>query len=304
MLTLGDLIKKSPVVELSRLETGSSVIYANLACMNPSGSVKDIMASYMLDQAEARGELKPGTTILELTTGNTGIAFARLAAIRGYRFVAVMPEHMSVERRMIMRAYGGEVVLTPAKEDMAGAKRRYLELRDELAPNLWLPDQFANEDNIRAHYQTTGENIASQVDGKIDFFVAGVGTGGTFLGVAKRLRETHPECVMVAVEPEESAVLSGGESDLHGIQGIGEGFVPELLQEHLGMIDEVATVSTAAAEAQTRDVVRREGIFAGISSGANVAVALRYARQYPGSRIVTIIPDRGERYLSQGLFEG
>jgi cysteine synthase A len=240
--------------------------------------------------------------ILEATTGNTGIAFAMQAAMLGYRFVAVMPEHMSVERRQMMRAFGAEVILTPKQEDMAGAIRRYHELISQFAPHVWLPDQFGNEDNRDSHRVTTGEEIVSQIAGPIDFFVAGVGTGGTFLGVADRLRETHPECRMVAVEPQESAVLSGSEPDLHGIQGIGEGFVPPLIENHRGEIDEVAVVSTGEAEEQTRVLVRREGILGGVSAGANVAVALRYAHAHPGCTVATIIPDRGERYLNQGLF--
>ena len=296
------MARTTPVVRLSGIDTGDSVIHVGLACHNPTGSVKDVMAWYMITQARERGQLRPGDTILEITTGNTGIAFAMLAATHGYRFVAVMPEHMSIERRQIMKAYGAEVVLTPAAEDMPGAIRKYTELKTALAPRVWLPNQFANEDNVTSHYLMTGENIAQQLSEPPDFFVAGMGTGGTLIGVARRLREKWPGCRVVGIEPEESAVLSGGEPRLHGIQGIGEGFVPEIIARHRREIDELATVSTAEAENHARLLARRCGLFAGVSSGANIAVALRYARQQPGARVLTLIPDRGERYLNQGLF--
>jgi len=292
----------TPVVELEGLKTGPSTVLAGLACLNPSGSVKDVMAWYMLTEAEKRGELRRGMTILEVTTGNTGIAFSMLAAAGGYRFTAVMPEHMSIERRQMMRAFGAEVVLTPKAEDMPGAKRRYEELKQELGANVWLPDQFGNEDNVRAHYAYTGESLVRQLRAPVDFFVAGMGTGGTFVGVARRLRESCASCRMVGVEPAESAVLTGGAPGLHGIQGIGEGFVPEIIRRHRQEIDEVATVATAEAEEQARQLALRCGVLAGVSAGANVTVALRLARQHPGCRVLTLIPDRGERYLNQGLF--
>jgi cysteine synthase A len=294
--------QSTPVIRLSGFDTGESVIYAGLPSLNPSGSVKDVMAFHMLRRAEERGEIKPGHTILEVTTGNTGIAFSMLASLCGYRFVAVMPEHMSIERRQIMKAYGAEVVLTPKEADMPGAIARYEELKRELAPNVWLPSQFANEDNVDAHYHTTGNNLLRSLPESVDFFVAGVGTGGTFLGVSKRLREEFPHCRMVAVEPAESAVLTGGKPNLHGIQGIGEGFIPELIERHRSEIDQVETVATAEAEEAARALALRSGIFAGISSGANVTVAQRLARQNPGTKVATLIPDRGERYLNQGLF--
>ncbi|MCK5805325.1 MAG: cysteine synthase family protein [Lentisphaeria bacterium] len=297
------LMKQStPVMRLRGFDVGESVVYVGLACLNPSGSVKDVMAWHMLRKARERGAIKSGDTILEVTTGNTGIAFAMLSALCGYKFVAVMPEHMSVERRQIMRAYGADVVLTPKEEDIPGALRRYRELAEELAPNVWLPDQFANEDNVEAHYLTTGENLARSLPERIDVFVAGVGTGGTFLGVSRRLREFWPECLGVVVEPAESAVLSGGEANLHGIQGIGEGFVPDLIKNNRDEIGEVAVVSTAEAEETARTLALKSGFFAGVSSGANIAAAVRYAKARPGCRVVTLIPDRGERYLNQGLF--
>lgn len=300
---LGTLMRQTtPVVELGGLRPGKSRVLAGLACLNPSGSVKDVMAWYMLTEAEARGEIRPGMTILEVTTGNTGIAFSMLAAAGGYRFTAVMPEHMSVERRQMMRAFGAEVVLTPRDEDMPGAKRRYEELKRELGANAWLPDQFGNEDNVNAHYAYTGASMVREVHGQVDFFVAGMGTGGTFVGVARRLRERFPSCRMVGVEPAESAVLSGGPVGPHGIQGIGEGFVPEIIRRHRAEIDEVACVETAEAEAQARALALRCGLLAGVSAGANVAVALRLAGQHPGCTVLTLIPDRGERYLNQGLF--
>ncbi len=301
--SLGALMRQTtPVVELEGLRPGSSRILAGLACLNPSGSVKDVMAWYMLAEAEKRGDVRPGMTILELTTGNTGIAFSMLAAAGGYRFVAVMPEHMSLERRQMMRAFGARIVLTPKGEDMPGAKRRYDELKQELGPDLWLPDQFGNEDNARAHYTYTGASLVRQLREPVDFFVAGMGTGGTFVGVAQRLRESFAACRMVGVEPAESAVLSGGTAGLHGIQGIGEGFVPEIIRRHRAEIDEVATVTTAEAEEQARQLALRCGLLAGVSAGANATVALRLAHQHPGCRVLTLIPDRGERYLNQGLF--
>lgn len=300
---LANLIRDTaPLIKLSSIDVRPSAIYLALSSMNPTGSVKDVMAWYMLTEAEKRGDLKRGDTILEVTTGNTGIAFAMLSAVHGYRFVAIMPEHMSIERRQIMKAYGAEVVLTPKEEDIPGALRKYQELKEKLAPKVWLPDQFGNEDNLTAHYLTTGQNIVQQLPGPVDYFAAGCGTGGTLLGVAKRLREHCPQCRIVAIEPEESAVLSGGSPHIHGIQGIGEGFVPALLQRHRDLIDEIAVVSTPVAEEHSRRLARQCGIFAGVSAGANLAVALELARRQPGSRIVTIIPDRGERYLNQGLF--
>jgi len=294
--------QSTPVIRLSGFPCGDAVIYAGLPNLNPSGSVKDVMAFHMLRRAEERGEIQPGYTILEVTTGNTGIAFSMLASLCGYRFVAVMPEHMSVERRQIMKAYGAEVVLTSKESDMPGAIARYEGLKRELAPNVWLPSQFANEDNVDSHYHTTGSNLLRALPEGVDFFVAGVGTGGTFLGVSRRLREEYPQCRMIAIEPAESAVLSGGAAGLHGIQGIGEGFIPALIERHRHEIDQVETVSTAEAEAMARQLALRSGIFAGVSAGANITVALRIAQQYPGARIATLIPDRGERYLNQGLF--
>lgn len=301
--SLGPLMQQTtPVVELGGLRPAPSRVLAGLACLNPSGSVKDVMAWYMLTQAERRGEARPGMTILEMTTGNTGIAFSMLAAAAGYRFTAVMPEHMSLERRQMMRAFGAEVVLTPAAEDMAGALRRYEELKADLGERAWLPDQFGNEDNVRAHYAYTGESLARQVSGPVDFFVAGMGTGGTFIGVSQRLRERFPGCRMIGIEPAESAVLTGGAVGPHGIQGIGEGFVTEIIRRHRAEIDAVVTVATAEAEAQARELALQCGLLAGVSAGANVAVAMRLARQHPGCTVLTLIPDRGERYLNQGLF--
>jgi cysteine synthase A len=202
----------------------------------------------------------------------------------------------------MMKAYGAEVVLTPAQEDMPGAIRKYEELKVALAPNVWLPNQFDNEDNLMSHYMMTGESIARQMTEPPDFFVAGMGTGGTLLGVARRLREQWPECRIVGIEPAESAILTGGRAGMHGIQGIGEGFVTGLIRSHRNEIDEIATVATAEAEDFARKLAWQCGLLAGVSSGANVAVALRYARENVGARVVTLIPDRGERYLNQGLF--
>jgi cysteine synthase A len=271
---------------------------------NPSGSVKDVMALYMTSKAESRGLIKEGGKIIEVTTGNTGIAFAMVSALKGYKFTAVMPEHMSAERRKIMEAFGAQLVLTPAAEDMKGAIETYKELAGE-NPDAWLPNQFGNPDNIEAHREITGRNILEQVKDKIDVFVAGIGTGGTLLGVAQSLRKVNPHVKIVAVEPAESAVMSGGETRLHDIQGIGEGFIPELV--NMDMIDEVITIKSQEAKAFTKKLAREEGLFVGISSGANVLASLEVCEKIEkggedSKTVVTILPDSGERYLSMSIF--
>jgi len=270
-------------------------IHAKLETYSPSGSVKDRMACYMLKKAEERGRLKPGSRILEVTSGNTGIAFAMLAAARGYRFTAVMPENMSAERRRMMTVFGAHLVLTPAEEDMTGALNRYLELKQEY-PDAWLPDQFANPDNIEAHELGLGKEIVDALGSSVDALVAGTGTGGTLIGVARALKKSNPQVKIIAVEPAESPVIGGGKAGPHGIQGIGEGFIPKILQDNIKMIDEVMTVSTDEAIAEAKRLCCNHGLFVGISSGANFLAAKRAAGRY--RTVVTVLPDRGERYLS------
>jgi cysteine synthase A len=270
-------------------------IYAKLETTNPTGSVKDRMACYMVKKAEERGELKPGSRIIEVTSGNTGISFAMISAIRGYRFTAVMPGSMSIERIKMMKAFGAEVVLTPAKEDIAGAMRKYEELAKKY-PNAWLPRQFENPDNIAAHRKGLGKEILEQTGGKVGAFVAGIGTGGTLIGVAQALKKANPKVRIIGVEPAESAVLSGKKPGSHKIQGIGEGFTPKLVQDNMDMIDEVIAIKSDDAIKMSRRLAKENGILVGISSGANVLAAMQAAKKY--RNVVTVLPDRGERYLS------
>jgi len=295
-----DLIGKTPVVELAEVNNTKSTILAKLEALNPSGSIKDVMARYMIDIAEKNGILRPGSKIIEETSGNTGISFAMIAALKGYQFVAVMPEHMSQERIQMMRAFGAEIVLTPEKEGFAGA----LEMLEQLGKenkDAWLPRQFSNPDNIAAHREITGQRILKEIGDRIDAFVAGVGTGGTLMGVAEALKRVYPEVRIVAVEPAESAVMIGEEPGSHIIQGIGPGFIPSLV--NMDLIDEVIKVKDDDAVEMTKKLIKEEGLMVGISSGANVLAALEVARKSAKSKtIVTILPDRGERYLSMNLF--
>jgi len=295
-----DLVGNTPVVELARINNTKSLILAKLEALNPSGSIKDVMALYMMDVAEKRGMLKPGSKIIEATSGNTGISFAMLALLKGCQFVAVMPEHMSKERRQMMQAFGAEVVLTPEKDGFPGALDRVEQLAKEIK-GVWLPRQFDNPDNIAAHREITAKRILKEARDRIDVFVAGVGTGGTLMGVAEALRKVYPNVKIVAVEPAESAVMSGGKPASHLIQGIGSGFVPSLV--NMDFIDEVIKVKSNDAVAMTRRLMKEEGLMVGISSGANVLAALEVAQRLgKGKTIVTILPDRGERYLSMDLF--
>lgn len=270
-------------------------IFAKLETTNPTGSVKDRMAWYMAKKAEERGELKQGREIIEVTSGNTGIAFAMISAIKGYKFTAVMPETMSIERRKMMKAFGAEIILTPAKEDIAGAIKKYDQIARE-NKQAWLPKQFENPDNVAAHREGLGQEIIKQMDGKIDAFVAGAGTGGTLIGVAQALKKINPDVKIVAVEPEESAVLSGGKPGLHKIQGIGEGFVPKIIKDNLHLIDQVIVIKSQDAINKMKELAIKNGILVGISSGANVLAAEELSKKY--KRVVTVLPDRGERYLS------
>ena len=294
----------TPLLELTHLEQDYQLearVLAKLEYFNPAGSVKDRAAKAMLDDAEARGVLRPGSVIIEPTSGNTGIGLASVAAARGYRIIIVMPETMSVERRQIMRAYGAELVLTPGAQGMPGAIAKAEELAREI-PDSFIPGQFVNPANARAHYDTTGPEIWQDTDGQVDIFVAGVGTGGTITGVGRYLREQNPAVQIVAVEPAGSPVLSGGKAGPHKLQGIGGGFVPEVLDT--GVYQEVIRVSDEAALATGRRIGRREGVLVGISSGAAVWAAVELAKrpENRGKTIVALLPDTGDRYLSTELF--
>ena len=294
----------TPLLELTHLEQDYQLearVLAKLEYFNPAGSVKDRAAKAMLDDAEARGVLRPGSVIIEPTSGNTGIGLASVAAARGYRIIIVMPETMSVERRQIMRAYGAELVLTPGAQGMPGAIAKAEELAREI-PDSFIPGQFVNPANARAHYDTTGPEIWQDTDGQVDIFVAGVGTGGTITGVGRYLKEQNPAVRIVAVEPAGSPVLSGGKAGPHKLQGIGGGFVPEVLDT--GVYQEVIRVSDEAALATGRRIGRREGVLVGISSGAAVWAAVELAKrpENRGKTIVALLPDTGDRYLSTELF--
>ena len=298
------LIGRTPLLRLTRLEQQlglNAVLLAKLESFNPAGSVKDRVAKAMLDDAEAKGLIGPGGTIIEPTSGNTGIGLASVAAARGYRVIIVMPDTMSVERRQLMMAYGAELVLTPGAKGMTGAIEKAKELASE-TPGSFIPGQFENPANPDAHYRTTGPEIWQDTDGQIDLFVAGVGTGGTITGLSRYLKEQNPAIHVAAVEPADSPVLSGGKAGPHKIQGIGAGFVPAALNQQA--YDEVLTVTTEQAFEASRALGRAEGVLAGISSGAALAGAIRLARlpENAGKTIVTLLPDTGDRYLSTGLF--
>lgn len=298
------LIGGTPLLELSRLEREEGLearILAKLECFNPAGSTKDRAARAMLDDAEARGLLRPGSVVIEPTSGNTGIGLASVAAARGYRVIIVMPETMSMERRLLMKAYGAELVLTEGAEGMKGAIARAEELAAEI-PGSFIPGQFVNPANPAAHRASTGPEIWEDTGGKVDIFVAGVGTGGTITGVGQYLKEKNPAVKIVAVEPQDSPVLGGGCPGPHGIQGIGAGFVPAVLDT--GVYDEIIPVSGADAFAAGRQVGRLEGVLVGISSGAAVWAALTLARRSEnrGKTIVALLPDGGDRYLSTPVF--
>ena len=298
------LIGKTPLLELKRLEEKEGLearVLAKLEYFNPAGSVKDRIAKAMIDDAEARGLLKEGSVIIEPTSGNTGIGLASVAAARGYRIIIVMPDTMSVERRVLMKAYGAELVLTEGAKGMKGAIAKADELAKEI-PGGFIPGQFVNPANPAAHKATTGPEIWEDTDGKVDIFVAGVGTGGTVTGVGEYLKEQNPEVRIVAVEPASSPVLSKGTSGAHKIQGIGAGFVPEVL--NTAVYDEIIPVENEDAFAAGRLLGKTEGVLVGISSGAALHAAIQLAKrpENKGKTIVALLPDTGDRYLSTALF--
>ncbi|MFH1189675.1 MAG: cysteine synthase A [Candidatus Omnitrophota bacterium] len=299
---ISELIGNTPMVRLERLVSpGMAEILVKLEQFNPGGSIKDRICLSMIEAAEKKGLLKKGSTIIEPTSGNTGIGLAMISAARGYKCVLTMPETMSVERRQILRAYGAEIVLTEGAKGMRGAVDKAEELSKKTA-NSFMPQQFKNPANPEAHRRTTAKEILAAVDGKIDVFVAGVGTGGTLTGVGEVLKKHNPKMRVIAVEPAKSPVLSGGQPGPHKIQGIGAGFVPEVLNRRI--IDEIIQVDDSDALKTTEALVKDEGIFAGISSGAAVWAALKAAKaEGRGKRVVTILPDTGERYLSMGTLQ-
>jgi cysteine synthase A len=294
-----DAIGNTPLVPVRIAGEDQAEICAKLEFLNPSGSIKDRMALHMANVAEREGLLRPGSTIVEATSGNTGISFAMLAAARGYKMVVVMPEHMTEERRALIRGYGAEIVLTPSAELYQGALSRARQLAAENA-GWWMPDQFTNPTNVDAHRLYTGREIVEQTGGRVDAVVAGVGTGGTLIGIAQALRAENDKVYVVAVEPTECCVLAGGQPGLHEIQGIGAGFIPDIVDTSL--IDEVITVPSNDAIAMAKRLARELGLLVGISSGANVLASLQVAERLgPGKRIVTVLADRAERYGSLGL---
>lgn len=298
------LIGHTPLLELTHIENAENLeakILAKLEYFNPAGSVKDRIARAMIDDAEATGKLKPGSVIIEPTSGNTGIGLASVAAARGYRIIIVMPETMSVERRQLMKAYGAELVLTDGAKGMKGAIAKADELAKEI-PNSFVPGQFVNPANPDAHKRTTGPEIWEDTDGKVDIFVAGVGTGGTVTGVGEYLKSRNPNVKVVAVEPASSPVLSKGTAGAHKIQGIGAGFVPDVLNTKV--YDEIIPVTNEDAFAAGKQVGHKEGVLVGISSGAAIWAAIQLAKcpENKGKTIVALLPDTGDRYLSTPLF--
>ncbi|PYZ91569.1 cysteine synthase A [Salipaludibacillus keqinensis] len=299
--SITELIGETPLVKLQRLVTDEHAdVYLKLEFMNPGSSVKDRIALSMIEDAEQKGTLKPGDTIVEPTSGNTGIGLAMVAAAKGYRSLLVMPETMSLERRNLLRAYGAELVLTPGPDGMGGAIQKARELQRE--KGYFMPQQFENQANPKVHRETTGKELLEQVGDQLDAFVSGIGTGGTITGAGEVLKQKFPDMKLIALEPSDSPILSGGKKGPHKIQGIGAGFVPEILNTDL--YDEVMTVSTEQSFEYARRAAREEGILGGISSGAAIYAALDVAKRLgKGKKVVAVIPSNGERYLSTPLYQ-
>lgn len=300
-----ELIGKTPLLELTHLEEIHNLdakVLAKVEFLNPGGSAKDRVAKKMVEDAEAKGLLKAGATIIEPTSGNTGIGLAVMAAARGYRAIIVMPDSMSMERRLLMSAFGAELVLTEGAKGMAGAIAKAEELAKEI-PGAFIPGQFDNPANPQAHYETTGPEIYEDTDGKVDIFVAGIGTGGTITGVGRYLREKNPDVQIIGVEPASSPLLTEGRAGSHGLQGIGANFVPSILDTKL--YNKIITVTEEAAYAAGREVAQKEGLLVGISAGAAIHAALEVAKrpENKGKNIVVLLPDTGDRYLSTPMFQ-
>ena len=304
--SVAQLIGRTPLLELTNIEKNDSLqvrLLAKLEGCNPAGSAKDRVALSMILDAEEKGILKPGSVIIEPTSGNTGIGLCSVAAARGYKCIIVMPDSMSMERRLLMTAFGGELVLTPGAEGMTAAITKAEELAKEI-PGSWIAGQFVNPANPKAHYLTTGPEIWEETDGNVDIFVAGIGTGGTITGTGKYLKEKNPQVKIVGVEPADSPLLTKGTAGPHGLQGIGANFVPEILDT--GLLDEVITVTTEQAYAAGRRMGTEEGVLAGISAGAALHAALELAKreENAGKTIVALLPDSGERYLTTPMYQG
>ena len=297
-----ELVGNTPLVRIRNLNKGAAEVVVKVEYFNPGGSVKDRIALAMIEAAEQAGVLKPGGTLIEPTSGNTGVGLALIAAVKGYKLILTMPDTMSIERRKLVAAYGAELVLTPGKDGMKGAIAKANELH-AATPNSLIPQQFENVANPEKHYQTTGQEILRDTDGKVDVFVAGVGTGGTITGVGRVIKEKNPAAKVYAVEPDTSPVLSEGHAGPHKIQGIGAGFIPKTLDTSI--YDGVIPVSAENAGATARAAAKEEGLLVGISSGAALYAALELAKkpEFAGKRIVALLPDTGERYLSTWLFE-
>lgn len=302
--SIEEMIGKTPLLRVTKLEEELGLrakLLVKIESANPTGSAKDRAALYMIDEAEKAGILKPGATIIEPTSGNTGIGLAAIGVARGYTVVIVMPDAMSEERKRLIRAYGAVLVQTYGASGMAGSVKKARELAEEI-PGSFIPDQFANAANAKAHYETTGPEIYEDTDGEVDLFVAGVGTGGTITGVGRYLKEKKPSVRIVAVEPSDSPLLSGGEAGSHGIQGIGANFIPDLLDREV--YDEIMAVTTESSYEAARILAAREGVLAGVSSGAALHAAIELAKrpENEGKTIVALLPDTGSRYFSTSMF--
>ncbi len=300
-----ELVGNTPLMELTHIEKEYNLaakILVKLEYFNPAGSVKDRIAKQMIEEAEAEGTLKPGSVIVEPTSGNTGIGLSMIAQTKGYKSIIVMPESMSIERRKLMKAYGAELVLTPAAEGMKGAIAKAKEIVEN-TPNAWTPGQFTNQANVHAHYKTTGPEIWQDTDGNVDMLIAGVGTGGTITGTGTYLKEQNPQLEVIAVEPADSPVLAGGKPGAHKIQGIGAGFVPDVLNQNI--YNRIVHVTNEDAIESGKLISKKEGVLVGISSGAAIWAAIQEAKreENAGKTIVAILPDSGDRYLSTALFE-